>query len=820
MTEKIKVIGSDSSKWVPIQDGFFFTNHLDNNLSKLTSVDKKNYIEDTVEVLSRSINPLAPKEDDPLSSTGLVIGYIQSGKTASMEGLITLARDNGYQIIILLSGVVSNLTEQTVDRVFSSIKGAGWKHVYKKKLSDFNINNLTSDIILRLKGFKNDQNDPRNETSLIIQMKNKTRINKLTELFNSLNSQYDLSKVPCLIIDDEGDQHSLSSINPRADNQTTHVVSKIDTIESICNQYIISEEQLINLNKSEEFLETNILTIKTGDHLIIERAESAIHRALKDLRKSIPFHSFLSYTATPQASLIVPVIDFLSPKFAIILRAGENYTGVSYFFNEDNISSHTKTIPPDELRKYSEDTIIPPSLLTALKEFFLGVCIGCINREDFAAGTKNRTMMITPSQKVSEHKKYLESIRAIVENWSEILANDDDDSKELYEQFNEVYQENIKPNYILHALKFNDLKQHIIGVLQRTELLEINARENSSIPSINWDSAYSMILVGGIGLERGYTVEGLTVTYMSRPSSRQQDTVQQRARFAGYRKTYKDFIKIYLTFDLRHFYKTYSNAELFLNNSIKDFQNTNNQNLQQWKRVFMARRGTTLTRRNMTDKEFSRHAVRQVKQGLSHELSSEDQKENLNIYEYIKKLPLEALRELPNRPEAERRDLCLITKNYKLEQAQEEILTKIQHHYDESSSFIDANSLITNYMNELTDEEEKSKLELKIILMNLNSDESLRTIRPPDRNPDSRNINIHIGRSKTTGFCGDNSIHYDYLINKTDNIEAVETPTLQVYKFNSILDINDPDFHQKEVVYFCLKLPKTIHRDQSLIRIE
>ena len=122
---------------------------------------------------------------------------------------------------------------------------------------------------------------------------------------------------------------------------------------------------------------------------------------------------------------------------------------------------------------------------------------------------------------------------------------------------------------------------------------------------------------------------------MSRPTSSQQDTVQQRARFAGYRKKYKDLVKIYLTDDLKDFYRIYTDAENFLNESIKKFQKEENkQNLNNWKRVFMARRGTTLTRRGMTDKNFVRYGVRQIQQTLSHELSSEEQEGNLKIYEF------------------------------------------------------------------------------------------------------------------------------------------------------------------------------------------
>ena len=817
MTENIRIIGTNSSKWAPIQDGFFFKKHLTDNLSKLTETDKMNYIEDTVEILSRSINPSEPKDKNGLSSTGIVIGYIQSGKTASMEGLISLAKDNGFQIIILLSGVVSNLTKQTVDRVFTSTPGAGWNKIYEKDLSKFDIEGLTSDIIRCLKGYENTPEDyMRNETSLIIQMKNKTRINKLTDLFNNLNSRYDLSKVSCLIIDDEGDQHSLSAVNPRIDNQTIHIAGKEDTVESICEKYIISEDELIYLNRDKTSEESGNLHIKPGDSLIIERAESPIHRALRELRKSIPNHSFLSYTATPQASLIIPVIDFLSPKFAIILRPGEDYTGVNYFFDQNVISNYTRVIPSEELHTYSQDRIIPETLHTALKEFIIGVSIGYYHKEDFDG--KNRTMMITPSQKVSEHYKYLNSVREILENWSEILEMDNSDSEDLYEDFYRVYLENIKKNYSSNIPEYDDLKKLILKALQLTKLQEINARGQTRIPSINWDNNYSLILVGGIGLERGYTVEGLTITYMSRPTSSQQDTVQQRARFAGYRKKYKDLVKIYLTDDLKDFYRIYTDAENFLNNSIKEFQKEeSNQNLNNWKRVFMARRGTTLTRRGMTDKNFVRYGVRQIQQTLSHELSSEKQEENLKIYEFIKKLPLQKIQEISKRPDANRRNNCFISKGYKLEQSQEEILSKIQYHYDESAFFVDANSLITNYINKRT-EKEKSNLELKIILMNLEGSESNRTVR--ERDSETRKINIHIGRSQAGGFCGDNRIHYDYLVNKTNGIEAVDTPTLQVYKFNNVRDETNPDFNKNDVVYFCLKLPRDIHQNSSLIRME
>ena len=69
-------------------------------------------------------------------------------------------------------------------------------------------------------------------------------------------------------------------------------MQKEDTVESICEEYIISEDELIYLNRDKTSDEGGNLHIKPGDSLIVEGAESPIHRALRELRKSIPNHSF------------------------------------------------------------------------------------------------------------------------------------------------------------------------------------------------------------------------------------------------------------------------------------------------------------------------------------------------------------------------------------------------------------------------------------------------------------------------------------------------------------------------------------------------
>ena len=73
--------------------------------------------------------------------------------------------------------------------------------------------------------------------------------------------------------------------------------------------------------------------------------------------------------------------------------------------------------------------------------------------------------------------------------------------------------------------------KYILLAIKETYIIEFNAR-GGRIPAINWKEIYSAILIGGVGLERGYTVNGLTVSYLSRNvGGKQQDTLLQRARF-------------------------------------------------------------------------------------------------------------------------------------------------------------------------------------------------------------------------------------------------------------------------------------------------
>ena len=82
-----------------------------------------------------------------------------------------------------------------------------------------------------------------------------------------------------------------------------------------------------------------------------------------------------------------------------------------------------------------------------------------------------------------------------------------------------------------------------LGFCGSSELRRSIARGGA--PSIAWSTGYAWVLVGGQLFDRGFTVEGLTVTYMPRGLGvGHADTVQQRARFFGYKRAYAEMVAV------------------------------------------------------------------------------------------------------------------------------------------------------------------------------------------------------------------------------------------------------------------------------------
>ena len=450
------------------------------NLKNVPRNSRDKMRDDAGSILAKGIDPTATASQE----TGLVVGYVQSGKTMSFEAVAALARDNDFQIVIVVAGRSTSLLEQSTGRLRRDLRidepdrPRNW-FLFKNPSND-------DGIIQAISGVLDNWRDSRmpksyKKTILITVLKQHQHLGNLTALVRALNIQ----KVPVLIIDDEADQASLNTE-------------------------------------------------------VAKRDESTTYRRLTELRKELPNHTYLQYTATPQAPLLISIIDSLSPNFVQVLEPGDAYVGGQEFFADNR---YIRVIPPKDVPGRSNPLIEPPeTLMEALRVFMLGVTAGLANQD-----TGNRSMLVHPSHRTAQHRQFYNWVRNIIDAWKRILdwPDDNPDKRELIEDFREAYADLAKTaESDLPA--FADLTPNLPLAFRNTIVWEINASSGRT-PQVDWRDSYGWILVGGQAMDRGFTVEGLTVTYMPRGiGGGNADTVQQRARFFGYKRPYLGYCRLYL----------------------------------------------------------------------------------------------------------------------------------------------------------------------------------------------------------------------------------------------------------------------------------
>ena len=473
-----------------------------------------------VAILAKGVPPIAADAQ----RTGLVVGYVQSGKTMSFEAVAALANDNDFRVIIIITGISIPLLKQSAKRIKQDLK-----------LDDPNRSRrwlwAESPSVQEASQFRNvldawrDSNTPRDfkETILITVLKNHKHLVKLINLFGRL----DMCGVPALIIDDEADQASLN----------------------------------IQVNRGKE---------------------STTYRRIMELRQKLPHHTYLQYTATPQALLLINIIDSLSPSFVKVLDPGEAYIGGREFFGEE--LSHVRPIPIEDI--HSEDNPLsgpPPSLIEALRVFMVGVTAGLKTEHNKG----NRSMLIHPSHLTEPHKEFFNWANNIFNEWQATFALPDEDRERvaLVDEFRDAYRDLVATKES-DLPAFEKLSPLFPLAFQKTCVMEVNASSGKT-PQIDWSRFYGWVLIGGRAMDRGFTVEGLTVTYMPRGVGiGNVDTLQQRARFLGYKKPYFGYCRLYLEQEAIDAFRRYVPHEEYMRAQLKEIQRTGQQ-LSDWKRKFI-----------------------------------------------------------------------------------------------------------------------------------------------------------------------------------------------------------------------------------------
>ena len=313
----------------------------------------------------------------------------------------------------------------------------------------------------------------------------------ISQISKIFDNQY-LSEKPVLIIDDEGDQATL--------NTKAFVDSMSSTYESVI-----------------------------------------------ELKSKLKTHCFLSITATPQANIFIKVLDKLSPDFGELVYPGDGYCGLQEFHGE-NRDKFIYEIPNDE-NNLIDDEGVPESLYKALSMFFVGNAIRR-NRNDFG----NHAMLIHPSQKKFDHKQVVNKIQNILDNWKTMAKLKTSNSEDISYS---ILKNNLLDAYssfsdtCANLPDFYEIENEILNIIKQCSPVHIcnsdqNASENSNLYRTN-------IFVGGNLVERGITIKGLAITYITRRAKGKSnvDNTEQRARWFGYKADYLDVCRVFTTKDIK-----------------------------------------------------------------------------------------------------------------------------------------------------------------------------------------------------------------------------------------------------------------------------
>lgn len=492
----------------------------------------------TTRILGHLQDPLS--EGTTWNRRGLVIGHVQSGKTANYTGLIARAADAGYKFIIVVAGIHNNLRKQTQQRIDEAFIGrssdpenrcnigVGLVSGYPHPATLTNINEDFNKNTAEKSGWKiNDFSKP----IILVIKKNVTTLTALHKWLKELNAEGDgrISDVPMLLIDDEADNAS------------------------------------INTNK---------------DDLDPTRTNAMIRRILGLFAKSC----YVGYTATPFANIFInpdaygdDVREELFPRdFIYCLDAPTTYFGAEKVFLDEAASQSIVKpindcedfIPYAHKREYPVPEL-PPSLYRALDEFIVARAIRNLRGQI----GKHCSMMVNVSRFVPVQKAVRDFLSLREKKIREaVLAN--------YAMPEEVSSRNAYMQGLKHAFDaeyanagftWAEVKTALSGVFEHLHLYVINSKSDEVLDYARYAKegvGLTAVAVGGLSLSRGLTIEGLTVSYMYR-NTKMYDTLMQMGRWFGYRPGFEDLCRVHLSHDSINWYSHIADAAEELVQQVK-----------------------------------------------------------------------------------------------------------------------------------------------------------------------------------------------------------------------------------------------------------
>lgn len=489
---------------------------------------------------------------------GLVLGYVQSGKTANFSALIAKAADLGYKLVIVLSGMDKGLRQQTQRRLDKELglrgdvgvgepeAGKRWIPLTTPDLNgDFRPGTISPNV---LQG---------NEHVLAVVKKNKTVLQRLVSWVDDRVPP----GLPVLIVDDEADQASINTGGNRAP----------DDIDQDADADADAEET----------------------------DPSVINGLIRALIASFPRVSYVAYTATPFANVLInhlaidrEVWEDLYPKdFIVALPKQDGYVGAERLFGRNALpgdpesgigmdgldvinfigeSDISALVPPSRQAETFQPQLCP-SLRTAFLDFVLGIAA----RQQRSGQDHPASMLIHTHHRQVVQARMSGLVSAHV---TELRQSWRYDKESIRPQLRDRWETQFRPLIasidIQKDIPFEALEEFIDRLFRDPLSVLVLNSDSDDVLDYEADPNLKAVLIGGNRLSRGLTLEGLLVSYYVRRTS-YFDTLMQMGRWFGYREAYVDLTRLWTTEELSEMFRDVALAEEELRREIARYEREN-----------------------------------------------------------------------------------------------------------------------------------------------------------------------------------------------------------------------------------------------------
>jgi hypothetical protein len=471
---------------------------------------------------------------------GLVLGYVQSGKTANYTALIAKAADVGYRFIIVLSGIDNGLRLQTQNRLDRELVGYPDRRPNSvpfpplgHQWHQFTIARINGDF---RQGFANHAALQGSQPVLLVVKKNGTVLRRLHGWIDGASDEIKRT-IPLLVIDDEADQ---ASVDTRGSHQTE------DDPED-------------------------------GED------PSVINGLIRDLLRKFQRSSYVAYTATPFANILIPH-DAFNPQFSndlfpsdfiIKLPKPQGYFGAEELFGINGDANDQQNLGLDVVRTVADADVdlleqgdIPPSLNSALIDFILSGAA----RAHRGNGDSPATMLIHVSRRIFEQNRIAvvinQRFQEMRDDWR--YQRQQGFQQVLAERWENEFREVTRSAFAERDVTFEQIDQFIGPFFESVSVRVINS-ETGDVLDYEQNPRLKAIVIGGDRLSRGLTLEGLSVSYFVRRSV-MYDTLMQMGRWFGFRGGYEDLTRIYTTDELAGWFSDLAFVEHQLRQDIQIYE--------------------------------------------------------------------------------------------------------------------------------------------------------------------------------------------------------------------------------------------------------